>query len=198
MSTHIDHFLWLSSTVLLSSSGNCCKMQLIVPMQMRVDGQLVQAAGGAAGTSCVQGPCHPCLPLQPGVLSSSETSVITLVCPSSLEGRSQALPKRWRPGQGRSMEPPGTSWIRSVHLHSSTICVFFLQGGRQWLRRPPPLCLPEDGPTRLPDQRHQVELHQVPDQQGGETSCKVWTGFNLGGTRMSHDVSIAGLDQTTV
>ena len=41
-------------------------MKLIVPMQMRVNGQLVQAAGRAAGTSCIQGSCHPCLPLQPG------------------------------------------------------------------------------------------------------------------------------------
>ena len=56
----------------LSSSGNCCKM--IVPMQMRVNGQLVQAAGGAAGTSCVQGSCHPCLPLQPGEIVIDDDS----------------------------------------------------------------------------------------------------------------------------
>ena len=47
------------------------------------------------------------------------------------------------------------------------------QGGGQRFRRPPPLCLSQDGPTWLPHQRHQVELHQVSHQQGGQASGKV-------------------------
>ena len=70
-SEHLHHIL-----IIFGSRQQFFKeLELIVLMQMRVNGQLVQAAGGAAGTSCVQGPCHPCLPLQSGVLSSSNTSL---------------------------------------------------------------------------------------------------------------------------
>ena len=41
--------------------------QLLFP-QVRSDGRLVPAAGGVAGASRLQGPRHPCLPVQPGAL----------------------------------------------------------------------------------------------------------------------------------
>ena len=108
--------------------------------------------------------------------------------PASLEVRSQAPPRRWRPGPGRSMERPGISWRRyskyfkysfkygaSSWIKGRTIIYMWLkyQGGGQRLRHPPPLCLSQDRPTWLPHQRHQVELHQVPHQQGGQASGKV-------------------------
>ena len=63
-----------------------------------------------------------------------------------------------------------SSWIKG-----RTIIYMWLkyQGGGQRLRHPPPLCLSQDRPTRLPHQRHQVELHQVSHQQGGQASGKV-------------------------
>ena len=77
-------------------------------------------------------------------------------------------------------EKYGASWhfmdkVTSFRDLVEKLKMFFLPGGRQWFRRPPPLCLPENRPTWLPDQRYQVELHQVPDQQRGNTSGKVWT-----------------------
>ena len=41
--------------------------QLLLP-QVRSDRRLVPAAGGVAGASRLQGPRHPCLPVQPGDL----------------------------------------------------------------------------------------------------------------------------------
>ena len=41
--------------------------QLLFP-QVRSDGRLVPAARGVAGASRLQGPRHPCLPVQPGAV----------------------------------------------------------------------------------------------------------------------------------
>ena len=93
-------------------------------------------------------------------------------------------------------EKYGASWnfMDKVRLFIALLCfdrklhAIYKKGGCQRFRRPPPLCLLEDGPARLLDQRHQVELHQVLDQQGGDTSGKVWTGFNVDITKLHFQV----------
>ena len=56
-------FVLRSSLTLISR----IPQQLLFP-QVRSDGRLVPAAGGVAGASRLQGPRHPCLPVQPGDL----------------------------------------------------------------------------------------------------------------------------------
>ena len=56
-------FVLRSSLTLISR----IPQQLLIP-QVRSDGRLVPAAGGVAGASRLQGPRHPCLPVQPGAI----------------------------------------------------------------------------------------------------------------------------------
>ena len=56
-------FVLRSSLTLISR----IPQQLLFP-QVRSDGRLVPAAGGVAGASRLQGPRHPCLPVQPGAV----------------------------------------------------------------------------------------------------------------------------------
>ena len=56
-------FVLRSSLTLISR----IPQQVLFP-QVRSDGRLVPAAGGVAGASRLQGPRHPCLPVQPGAV----------------------------------------------------------------------------------------------------------------------------------
>ena len=90
----------------------------------------------------------------------------------SLEVRNLAQQRRSGSGRETNTGRPGTSWRRWQGYRSD-----FVPGGGERLDRPPPLHLPEDGPARIPPQRHQVELHQVCDLEAGRAGGQVVPGI---------------------